>query len=134
MNWRSLTNVLLRLGPYQSLLMLSVPFLIVEPLKVGALFIIGGGHWLLGPGMLITAYAASVLVVERLFKILKPKLMRLGWFRMILHRIQFWRAGPVQKVWARPRSRLGGRWPRNNPGYTLDRGIGCRQCKTEGQA
>jgi hypothetical protein len=83
-----LTNVLLRLGPYQSLLLLSVPFVIVEPLKVGALFIIGGGHWLIGSGILVSAYAASILVVERLFKILKPKLMRISWFAAGWRRFQ----------------------------------------------
>jgi hypothetical protein len=33
-----------------------------------------------GTGMMIAAYAASLLVVERLFKIVKPKLMTLNWF------------------------------------------------------
>jgi len=45
-----------------------------------ALFVAGEGHWLTGTGMIIGAYAASLLVVERLFKIVKPKLMTLSWF------------------------------------------------------
>jgi hypothetical protein len=33
-----------------------------------------------GTGMMIAAYAVSLLVVERLFKIVKPKLITLNWF------------------------------------------------------
>ena len=37
-----------RLGPYQSLLILAVPLAIVEPLKLVALFVVGGGHFIAG--------------------------------------------------------------------------------------
>ncbi|WP_375414082.1 hypothetical protein [uncultured Bradyrhizobium sp.] len=67
-------------GPYLSLGLLLVPLLLVEPLKVVALCVAGSGHWLTGTAMLIAAYAASLLVVERLFRVLKPKLMMMGWF------------------------------------------------------
>src|SRR4051812_44755609 len=69
-----------QISPYLSLLLLSVPLLLVEPLKLLALFVAGTGHWLTGTGMLIAAYAGSLLVVERLFRELKPKLMMMGWF------------------------------------------------------
>ena len=69
-----------KLGPYQSLAVLLVPITLVEPLKLIALFVAGKGHWLSGTGMLIGAYAVSLLVVERLFRVVKPKLMTLGWF------------------------------------------------------
>jgi hypothetical protein len=69
-----------KMGPYPSLLLLLVPLLLVEPLKLVAVFVAGNGHWLTGTGMLVAAYAASLLVVERLFRVVKPKLMMLGWF------------------------------------------------------
>ncbi len=68
------------LGPYQSLLLLAVPTSIVEPLKFVAVAIAGEGHWVTGTLVILAAYAASLLLVERLFKIVKPKLMRLSWF------------------------------------------------------
>ena len=68
------------LGPYQSLLLLAVPTGIVEPLKFVAVAIAGEGHWATGTLVILAAYAASLLLVERLFKIVKPKLMRLSWF------------------------------------------------------
>jgi hypothetical protein len=67
-------------GPYLSLVLLLAPLLLVEPLKLIALFVAGSGHWLTGTGMIIGAYAVSLLFVERLFKVVKPKLMMLGWF------------------------------------------------------
>jgi hypothetical protein len=69
-----------RLGPYQSLILLAVPLCIVEPLKLAAVAVAGKGHWITGTGMIIAAYAASILVVERLFLIVKPKLLKLEWF------------------------------------------------------
>jgi hypothetical protein len=68
------------LGPYPSLLLLAVPLFIVEPMKVLAVAVAGEGHWITGTGMIIAAYAASLLVVERLFVIVKPKLLMLPWF------------------------------------------------------
>jgi hypothetical protein len=69
-----------KLGPYQSLVLMLAPLLLVEPLKLIALVIAGKGHWLTGTGMAIGAYAASLLCVERLFRAVKPKLMLMNWF------------------------------------------------------
>jgi hypothetical protein len=68
------------LGPYQSLLLLAVPACLVEPMRLAAVAITGDDHWITGTGMIVAAYAASPLVVERLFLILKPKLLTLPWF------------------------------------------------------
>jgi hypothetical protein len=58
-----------KLGPYQSMALLLVPVTLVEPLKFIALFVAGEGHWLTGTGMILGAYAVSILVVERLFRV-----------------------------------------------------------------
>ena len=69
-----------RLGPYQSLALLMVPLGLVEPLKLIAVFVAGTGHWFSGAVMIVGAYAVSIFLIERLFKVLKPKLMMLRWF------------------------------------------------------
>jgi hypothetical protein len=74
------------LGPYQSLLLIAVPVCLVEPMKLAAVAIAGKGHWIAGTGMIIAAYAASLLVVERLFLIVKPKLLTLRWFAWLWSR------------------------------------------------
>src|ERR1700712_1626925 len=72
-----------RISPYLSLLVLLVPLLLVEPLKLVALLVAGSGHWLAGAAILVGAYAASLLVIERLFRVLKPKIMMMGWFNRL---------------------------------------------------
>ena len=72
-----------QMGPYASLLLLLVPLLLVEPLKLVAVIIAGEGHWLAGTAVLLAAYAASLLVIERLFRVLKPKIMMMGWFNRL---------------------------------------------------
>jgi hypothetical protein len=69
-----------QLGPYQSLVLLAVPISIVEPLKLVAVAIAGEGHWITGTLVIVAAYATSILAIERLFAIVKPKLLTLNWF------------------------------------------------------
>ena len=68
------------LGPYQSLAILAVPLCLAEPMKLAALAVAGGGHWYTGIAMAIAAYTVSLFVVERLFAVVKPKLLQLRWF------------------------------------------------------
>jgi hypothetical protein len=68
------------LGPYQSLALVLVPVSIVEPLKLIAVAVAGEGHWMAGTAMVAGAYAASLLLIERLFRLVKPKLLTLPWF------------------------------------------------------
>jgi hypothetical protein len=77
---RSVVRCIERLGPYQSLSILAVPLAIVEPLKLVALFVVGGGHFIAGVLVMICAYAGSLFITERLFVVLKPKLLILPWF------------------------------------------------------
>jgi hypothetical protein len=80
---QSIRRFLVRLGPYQSLLVLAVPLAIIEPLKVLALLVVGDGHFIAGTLVMIGAYAGSLFVTERLFRVLKPKLLTLPWFARI---------------------------------------------------
>jgi hypothetical protein len=74
-----------RLGPYQSLLTLAIPLAVVEPFKLVALFAVGEGHFVSEILIMIFAYAGSLFVAERLFLVLKPKLLTLSWFAVAWH-------------------------------------------------
>lgn len=74
------------LGPYPSLALLAVPTATVEPLKLVAVATAGAGHWMTGAVMIIACYALSLIVVERLFAIVKPKLLTIAWFAKIWER------------------------------------------------
>jgi hypothetical protein len=92
------------LGPYQSLLLLVVPACLVEPMKLAALAVAGEGHWITGTGMIVAAYAASLLLVERLFLIVKPKLLTLPWFASVWARFVALRAKVKRSIgWGRGR-------------------------------
>jgi hypothetical protein len=68
------------LGPYQSLALVLIPTGLVEPLKLIAVAVVGDGHWITGTVMIVAAYAAGPLLVDRLFVVVKPKLLTLPWF------------------------------------------------------
>jgi hypothetical protein len=87
-----------KMSPYLSLVLLLVPFGLVEPLKLIALFVAGKGHWLTGTGMIIGAYAVSLLFVERLFRVIKPKLMTISWFAGLWTRFTAFRSNVIR--WA----------------------------------
>ena len=67
-------------GPYKSLALLFVPLLIVEPLKIAGVAFAGLGHWVAGACMIVGAYAVGLLAVDRLFRVVKSKLLTIKWF------------------------------------------------------
>jgi hypothetical protein len=75
-----LRRYLLTLSPYTCLFLVAAPLAIIEPLKVVAVFACGKGHWIIGLIALFSVYLLGLFLVERLFKIVKPKLMKLSWF------------------------------------------------------
>ena len=81
--WKRLRGRIESLSPYQSLALLAVPLCIVEPLKLIAVAIAGKGHWFTGTAIIVAAYAASLFLIERLFTLVKPKLLKLRWFAKI---------------------------------------------------
>ena len=64
-----------------------MPTCLVEPSKPIALAVVGDGHWITGTVMIIAAYAISLTLVERLFRIVKPKLLTLRWFSRVWSRL-----------------------------------------------
>jgi hypothetical protein len=76
-----------RLSPYQSLALLAVPTGLIEPLKFVAVAVAGKGHWITGTAMIVAAYVGSLLIVERLFRMVKPKLLTLPWFASLWTKI-----------------------------------------------
>jgi hypothetical protein len=68
------------LGPYQSLALLALPVCLVEPSRLVAVALIGDGHWLTGAATMTAAYTASLVLVERIFLVVKPRLLKLHWF------------------------------------------------------
>jgi len=77
------------LPPYPSLLLLGIPTLIVESTKLVAVVVADEGHWLEGAILLACAYGASAFVTERLFRIVRPKLLKLPWFARLWAQVSY---------------------------------------------
>lgn len=76
--------LIVRLPPYVVLLILAVPFVVLEPLKVFALYWFALGHLIQGGILLIVAHGLSILTLERLYQAGKPQLMKIGWFARVM--------------------------------------------------
>lgn len=101
--WRRIRGAIERLGPYSSLALLAVPACLVEPMKLVAVAIVGEGHWITGTAMIIGAYVASLVLIERLFMVVKPRLLKLHWFAKLWSRLVVLRyriARPSHGRWA----------------------------------
>ena len=73
-----------RLPSYAALAALGIPFVIIEPAKVVAIWWAGTGHLVSGTIGLLFAHALSLLVVERIFHAAYGPLMRIDWFSRLL--------------------------------------------------
>jgi hypothetical protein len=94
-------------GPYKSLAVLLVPLLVVEPVKMTGLAFVGLGHWVVGACMIVGAYAAGILVVDRLFRIVKSELYTMRWCALLAQKLQehlVWSRWTLQRSSADPAS------------------------------
>ncbi len=90
-DWLSGLKLFERLGaliqllpPYAMLVVLAIPFVLIEPLKVFALWWIASGHIIQGGVLLIFSHVLSILVLERLYHTGHAQLMRIGWFATLM--------------------------------------------------
>jgi len=88
-----------RLPPYVVLVLLAVPFVVIEPVKLFAVYWTAVGHVLAGPVLLVFAHLLSLLTVERLYHAGYEPLMRIGWFARLMR----WLVGLRDRAldWAR---------------------------------
>jgi hypothetical protein len=77
-----------KFGPYRSLAVLLVPLVIVEPVKMTGVAFVGLGHWVGGACMIVGGYAAGLLVVDRLYRVVKSKLYTMPWCATLAGRLQ----------------------------------------------
>jgi hypothetical protein len=75
-------------GPYKSLAVLLVPLMVVEPVKMTGVAFVGLGHWVGGACMIVGAYAAGILLVDRLFRVVKSKLYTMRWCALLARKLQ----------------------------------------------
>jgi hypothetical protein len=78
--FRRIAAAIAALPPYGALALLAVPFAVIEPFKLAALYWMAQGRLAVGLIALAGAHLASILICERIFRAARPTLLRLGWF------------------------------------------------------
>ena len=75
------------LGAYPSLFLFIVPLIVLEPIKPLGLYLISTGRQVGGVLFIIVGEAIKVLVLERVFRITRPKLMSFRAFAWAYNRV-----------------------------------------------
>lgn len=73
-----------RSPPYLVLVMLAVPFVVIEPVKVFALYWIALGHVVQGTVLLVFAHVLSIFTLDRIYHTGKGQLDKIGWFARLM--------------------------------------------------
>lgn len=71
------------------LVFFAVPFIVAEPLKVLAVYMIAIGMVVSGVVLMAVAYLVSFLVVERIYAAGREKLLTYAWFKWGMDRVIF---------------------------------------------
>jgi len=95
---RQIERGVTRLPPVPALAVLLLPSLLLLPTKLVALWLIAGGHPLLGATALVLAKLVGTALVARLFKLTRPALLRMAWFAHLYHRWVPWKDALLAQV------------------------------------
>lgn len=131
----AIERLLARLPPYAALIALALPTSLLLPLKFVAIWLLANEHFLSATLLFVGAKIASTALIARVFLLVKPALMRIGWFAALfnwfvpwkdalyaqIRASWVWRYGrvvkartmaEVRKVWAAARPRVAAVWRR----------------------
>ena len=73
-----------RLPPYVVLVLLAVPFVLIEPVKIFALYLIATGLPIRGIVLLAFAHLLSILTLDRIYHAGRGQLMKIAWFARLM--------------------------------------------------
>ena len=79
------------LPPYGALALFAAPAICLIPLKLAALYLFATGHRAAGIGLIIGAKIIGTAVVARIYLLVRPQLMQIGWFRSAHDRFMPWK-------------------------------------------
>ena len=97
---RRLEEAISRLPPHAALLTFATPVAALFPLKLTAMWLLGGGHLLLGGALFVAAKVVGTAMAARLFKLTQPQLMQIPWFAKAYNRVVPWKNALVERIHA----------------------------------
>ncbi len=124
-----LERMIAGLPPYAAFATLALPTLVLFPLKFLALYLIAKGQLVAASLLFVGAKIASTALIARIFLLMRPALMQLGWFAAIYDRVIPWKEALfswIRASWAwrygrmiktRVRREVRQAWVRLKPGF-----------------
>ena len=76
----ALERLLARLPPYVALVALALPASLALPLKLLAIWLLANEHFVSAALLFVGAKIGATALVARIFLLVKPQLMQIGWF------------------------------------------------------
>ena len=86
-----LETLIQRLPPYGAVLLFAVPFALVLPIKLTALWLIGRGEFLSGLLLFACGNLMGTAILARIYLLCRPALSTLGWFVRLESAVLRWR-------------------------------------------
>lgn len=84
-------RLLARLPPYAALVALVLPMSLLLPLKLVALWLLANEHFVSASLLFVGAKIASTALIARIFLLVKPALMQIGWFAALFNWFMPWK-------------------------------------------
>jgi hypothetical protein len=78
------------LGPYATLSLFAIPWILLEPAKFIGVFLLASGHHAEGTTVIVVGESLKILIVERIFQVGRPKLMTIPAFAWTYNYIIGW--------------------------------------------
>jgi hypothetical protein len=85
-------NWIRSLGPYPTLALFVIPFIVLEPIKPVGLYLIATGRVIDGTLVISVGEVLKITIVERLFQVGRDKLMTIPAFARCYEFVMSWRA------------------------------------------
>ena len=87
-----IAGIVRKLPPAATLVVFVVPIVSLFPLKLLGLWLLAHKHWVAAGLVLVFAKLVGLAVTAFVFKMTKPKLLKLAWFRWLYEHVLLWLA------------------------------------------
>ncbi len=94
----ALERLLARLPPYLALLALALPASLALPLKLLAIWLLANEHFVSAALLFVGAKIGATALVARIFLLVKPQLMQIGWFATAYEWFTAWKEVLYAKI------------------------------------
>ncbi len=96
--WARLELAIASLPPYAALAAIALPSSLLFPLKFVAIWLVANGYLITAAALFIAAKIVSTALIARIFILVKPALMQIGWFAALYDRFVPWKEAIFARI------------------------------------